>query len=211
MLLGRNQIGFACILLTSFLSCKDDSAVIQSSSLGDYLFVERVIHTDATLLRGDPSMINPLAVDPSMYYTFEAETRTLSYRSGESAKLPITADLKLIFADAHYWLPPLAGAGGGTIYLTPMYYGSGWMDPTLHVASIAADGKVEIATSDSPTGIYLAIDSSWTRTITRVDSVLQINGLWALLEYYDSIRITNHGRQPKENVIWRPLSITPGP
>ena len=206
-----SRIRFACLLSIALLSCKDDSSVVQSSNLGDYLFVERIILTDATLLRGDPSMINPLAVDPSMYYTFDSRARTLSYRSGESSKLLVTAELKLIFGDEHFWLPPLAGAGGGLIYLTPMYYASEWMDPTLRVNAIGADDKVEIYTSHSPTGIYLAVDSSWTRTITRIDSVLQINGPWAILEYHDSITITNHGRQPKENVTWSPLSITSGP
>jgi hypothetical protein len=220
------------LLAVSTMSCKDNSSVAPEE-LGNYIFVERTIITDATLIRGDPSWIPVRVIEPTIRYTFDSQTQTLSYRAGENTRLPINADLKLIFADEHYLLLPhlLSGQGfmknssddfdrgcvdttrdvtiGAEFWLTPVYFSPHFIDPSVVVQEIGNQGLVGIVLSGVSPQILLRPDSTYIRVTTRIDSVLQSgggSGTWALFEFKDSLTIKNHGFQPKRNVIWNPMS-----
>jgi hypothetical protein len=217
----------SALLAVLVLSCKDDG-VIQPEPLGDYLFVERTIITDATLLRGDPAWIPIRVIEPSIRYTFDEQSRTLSYRAGENTRLPINQDLKLIFADEHYLLLPHLISEqafkkynsdnngpsdttrdftiGAEFWLTPVFFPPHYIDPSLTVQEIGTDGLVGIVISGVFPEILLRPDSTYVRVTTRIDSVFQLDRNWALFEFKDSLIIKNHGFQPKQNVVWNPLS-----
>ena len=201
---GAVQMALFAVLLLA--GCSDTNEVVEpQKAAGEYLFVERIILTDATLLRGDSSRVRPPAVEPGMFYTFDSTTRSLNYRSGQAAMFPITNELSIVAGDKHFFLPPLAGAGGGTITLTPVYYLPLWIDPTWQLSASTLGGQVEIQTSASALTLYLSPGSSFSTVITRVDSVRMNGGGCALLEYHDSITIKNHGKVSKAQIKWSPL------
>lgn len=226
----RNNSSFAvCMLLLVFnISCKDNGSV-ETEPLGNYIFVERTIITDATLLRGDPSWIPVVVIEPSIRYTFDSQTKTLS----GSAKLPINQDLQLIFGDRHFYLLPHLPTGkqslgnkrhtlshaladtawditiGALFWLTPMYFFPHYIDPSTVVTEIGSNGLVGMVLSGVSPQLNLRPDSVYIRVTTRIDSVLQSgggSGNWAVFEFKDSLTIRNYGFQPKEKVIWNPMS-----
>jgi hypothetical protein len=197
---GASALVVVCLLSGS--SCTNET--VEPFSLGEYVFLERTVITTATLVDGDSSGIPVLCVEPSMFYTFDSTTHTLTYRSGEAAALPITQELKIIMADNHFYLAPLAGCNGGTIWLIPIYYLPMWITPTFRVLEMSPE-IVGLYLEGVETEILLAPGEIFVHVSTRLDSVLQVSGNWATLRYTDSSTIINFGMQPKENVIWNRL------
>jgi hypothetical protein len=218
------------LILSTLLSCKDDGVEVVEP-LGDYIFVERTVITDATLLRGDPSWVLIQVVEPSMFYTFDPASRTLSCRG---VRLPINADLKLIFADEYYQLLPhvlsertlmrqqdhflsnentdtsLYITIGAHFWLTPVYFTPHYIDPSVAVDAIGDNGLVAITMSGVSPQIVLRPDSVFVKVTNRVDSVMQFgggSGNWAVFEFKDSLTIKNYGFQPKQNVTLNPMGI----
>ncbi len=190
--------------MMSFLIPACSNETVEPQLLGEYIFLERTIITTAIIIEADSSPIPVLCVEPSMFYTFDTAAQTLTYRSGMSNALPITQELKLIVGDNHFYLAPLAGCNGGTIWLTPIYFLPLWIDPTFQVIEMSAE-RVGMWLEGVETEILLAPGEAFSQVTTRLDSVLQVSGNWATLEYTDSVSLTNFGPQPKENVIWNSL------
>jgi hypothetical protein len=184
-------------------SCQDGLQEAQPS--GEYILLERTVITDAVLVKGDPGLIPVIAVEPSMYIYYDSTSRTLTYRAGERNRLPINSDLKLIFADSHFFLPPLAGAGGGTMWLTPMYFFPHYLDTSLVVIELGDSGLVGIGLSGRPTELLLSPGERFIQVTTHIDTVIQFDGNLALLEFTDSLTIKNWGFHLNSNVILNPL------
>jgi len=185
------------------VSCQEDLEEGQTS--GEYILLERTVITDAVLVQGDPDLIPVIAIEPAMYIDYDSTSRTLTYRAGEQDRLPINSDLELIFADSHFFLPPLAGAGGGIMWLTPMYFLPHYLDTSVVVLEIGDSGLVGIGLFSGSPELLLSSGESFVQVTTHTDTVLQFDGNLALLEFTDSLTIKNWGFHLKSNVIWNPL------
>ncbi|KAA0231207.1 hypothetical protein EDS67_03910 [candidate division KSB1 bacterium] len=176
---------------------------------GNYIFVERVIITDAVVLAGDSTRVRPSCFEPSLFYDFYPEEKVLEYSLGP--EMPVNKDLELVFGDKHFYLPPYAGCGGGSILLTPVYY--------LHPI-VALDGSMiinefdktsgRIGISYSPQTSEILLNPSetfqetfenirWVR-FSRFDGGAFISDS-ALVKYVDRVVVKNWGFAPRNKIV----------
>jgi hypothetical protein len=112
---------FALVLIIPFEACEQGCPTSPTEVTGDHIFVERIIITDAVVLAGDSTMVRGRCVEPSLFYDFYPDEKRLEYQIGPIGKdIPANNDLKVILGDKHFYLPPYAGCGGGTISLSPI-------------------------------------------------------------------------------------------
>ncbi|MEK7264315.1 MAG: hypothetical protein AAB071_07390 [Bacteroidota bacterium] len=206
----KKKVFITLICFSIFLlSCKKENVSQYQNDIGNYIFVERLIVTDAVLLDGDSTKIRPQCVEPSMFYSFDVLNQVLKYKSGENETLPITKELKMIFGDKQVLLAPFAGCNGGSIWLTPIYYLPLWIDNSLAVVELLSnrgnEGTVGLKIEGIPNEIILSPDSIFTHVSTHIEFIEQIDGDTATLQFKDSLVIKNFGSQPKEKVFWTKL------
>ena len=203
--------GLTFISLLSALTCADNS-VNSNGSDEDYLFIEMFIWSYATELEGDCTF--PDISEPATLYTFDPVNKSLKIQRGNP--FPINDDLKLVMANKHVFAP-LAGVFNTSIKITPVYYIPDQITKYIHISGIRSENmSVQLRvgfesnshhTIQIPTTIHLSPDSAYEQVFKTIEGGVTepSTGDSCILEYTDSLVITNYGLNQKSKINWEPL------
>lgn len=197
-------------LIVPFLACEQDCPTKPDEVTGDYIFVERIIITNAVVLAGDSTGIEIRCVEPAMFYDFYPEKKILEYSLGP--EIPVNNDLKVIFGDKNFSFPP-AGCGGGTIFLTPIYYlTTVWArDGSLRINEFDDfSGRVGIVYPPLNEEILLEPGDTYKKVCEKTKWI-KFNrfegGTFipdsALVKYIDRVTVKNWGFAPRNKIVWK--------
>ena len=200
---------FCLIFLIGIMSCNDNSVDPRNTN-EDYLFINMFILTYASVLEGDCDILI-VAVEPNTFYTYEPSIKSLSYRSGNP--FPINDNLLLVTGFTHVYAP-LAGVFDANIRIFPTYYFPDQLTELTRIIAVNSLGTtVEMFVGFSskahaniriPISIHLAPDSTFQRVFKTIEGGITVSGGDScILEYTDSLVITNYGLNPKLNISWK--------
>ena len=212
---GIARSSFCLILLIGIMSC-NDNPIDPLNTNEDYLFINMFIWSYAIELEGDCDILI-VAIEPHTFYTYDPATKSLSYRHANP--FLISDDLQLVTGFNHVYAP-LAGVFDAKIAVIPSYNFPDQITGLTNIHTVDSLGTtVEMSVGFSskphsthstirlPTSIHLAPDSTFQRVFkTIVEGDTLSGGENCILEYTDSLVITNYGLNPKSNISWEPIA-----
>ena len=205
---GIAKSSICLIFLIGIVSC-NDNPIDPLNTNEDYLFINMFILTYATQIQGGCPPVR--AIEPHTFYTYDLATKSLSYRSGKP--FPVNDDLQLVTGFTHVYAP-VAGVFDVEIAIIPSYNFPHQITRYTNIQAVDSLGTtVEMFVGFSskshltiriPTAIHLPLDSTFQMVFkTTVEGDTLSGGENCILEYTDSLVITNYGLNQKSNVSWK--------